>query len=41
MTRKKFEIEKRKRRKNFTNPIVHVHYMAFDEELLTTGKRVK
>jgi len=41
MTRRKFEMKRRKGRENFINPIVHVHYVAFDERLLTTGKRVE
>ena len=29
------------KKENSVNPIVHVYYIAFDEGLLTTGKRVK
>ena len=41
MTRRKFEMKRRKGRENSINPIVHVHYIAFDEVSLTTGKRVE
>jgi len=41
MTRRNFEMKRRKGRKNSINSIVHVHYVAFDEGLLITGKRVK
>jgi len=41
MTRREFEMKRRKKRENFVNPVVYVHYMAFDEEWLMTGKRVE
>jgi len=41
MTRRKLKMKRRKGRENFINPIVHVHYVAFDEGSLMTGKRVK
>jgi len=41
MTRRKFEMKRRKGRENSVNSIVHVHYVAFDKRSLTTGKRVK
>ena len=34
-------MKRRKGRENSINPIVHVYYMAFDEGLLTTSKRVE
>jgi len=34
-------MKRRKRRENSIKPIVHIHYMAFDEGSLTTGERFK
>jgi len=41
MTRRKFEMKRRKGGENSINSIVYVHYMAFDEGLLMIGKRVE
>jgi len=41
MTGRKFRMKRRKRRENSIQPIVYIHYVAFDEKLLTTGEKVK
>jgi len=41
MTRRKFRMKRRKRRENSVKPIIYIHYVVFDEGLLTTGERVK